>query len=277
MTQVALPLHSTDGSPFDAIKHVDPDGSEWWSARELMSLLGYTKWERFADAIERAIASAQATGHDVDQAFSRRREIGQSGGARIDYRLTRYACYLIAMNGDPRKPEIAAAQAYFAVKTREAEVHDENKARVEIPQTFAQALRRYADEVEAHEQTRTQLEVAAPKADAWDALASAKGDLSVRRAAHCLNRDPNISTGQNRLFAWMRENKWIDRKNVPYQAHERHVRLRITPFLNRKTGETDSGDQVRVTADGIRLLHRRLGGTGPVADLVTADDLNADD
>ena len=118
MTSVALP--ATDNSPFDAIRLTDVDG-EFWSARELMPHLGYTKWERFADVIDRAIASAAATGHDTGQAFSRSREKG-AGRPQIDYRLTRYAAYLVAMNGDPRKKAIADAQTYFAVRTREAEV-----------------------------------------------------------------------------------------------------------------------------------------------------------
>jgi phage antirepressor YoqD-like protein len=120
VTQVALPMTGDGTSPFDAIRQTDRDG-EFWSARELMAPLGYTKWERFADAIERAIASAQATGYDVEQAFSRLREKG-IGRPSIDFRLTRYAAYLVAMNGDPRKPEIAKAQSYFAIKTRQAEV-----------------------------------------------------------------------------------------------------------------------------------------------------------
>lgn len=108
-------------SPFDAIRRTRDDGSEYWSARDLMPLLGYDKWERFSDSIARAEASAQAQG--VDQGFSRLRE-NLPGGTkpREDVHLSRFACYLVAMNGDPRKQEVAAAQGYFAVKTREAEI-----------------------------------------------------------------------------------------------------------------------------------------------------------
>lgn len=115
------PSASSGASPFDSIRRVDADG-EYWSARQLMPLLGYTKWERFEDAVDRASASATAAGHDAERAISRRREmVPQGGAARVDYRLSRYGSYLVAMNGDPRKPAIAKAQAYFAAKTHQAE------------------------------------------------------------------------------------------------------------------------------------------------------------
>lgn len=112
-------------SPFDRIRRVDPDGSEWWSARDLMPLMGYDQWRRFAGAVERARVSAEAQGQIVENHFAAAGKMVKIGSSATreaaDYRLTRFACYLVAMNGDPRKPEVAAAQAYFAVRTREAE------------------------------------------------------------------------------------------------------------------------------------------------------------
>lgn len=112
-------------SPFDAIRQVTEDGQEFWSARELQKLLGYTKWERFEDAIERAKISCKITGQNPDEQFPDAGKPIISGKGRTqearDYHLSRFACYLVAMNGDPRKEEIAAAQTYFTVKTREAE------------------------------------------------------------------------------------------------------------------------------------------------------------
>lgn len=109
MTQVALPMASHDGSPFDAIKHLDPDGSEWWSARELMPLLGYTKWERFGDAIDRARAAAANVGDEPDRPFSRRRENVPGGGRRFDYRLSQLGVKLLATEIERRRAPYAIA------------------------------------------------------------------------------------------------------------------------------------------------------------------------
>jgi prophage antirepressor-like protein len=115
------------------------------------------------------------------------------------------------------------------------------------------------------DEAREQLAIAAPKASAWDVLASTDGDMSVRRAAFVLNRDPNISTGQNRLFDWMRDNGWVDKRNTPYQSHEKHVRLRIY------TNDGHTKHQVRVTAPGLELLHRRLGGVERLTNLMLVE------
>lgn len=129
-------------NPFDEIKRVDDQG-EYWYARDLQPLLGYARFDDFKPAIDRACNTMENTGVSAGQHIrqERRARMVKAGfGERTvdfgDYRLTRYACYLIAMNGDPRKPEVAAAQAYFAVKTREAEVVQQ-----QIPQTYAEALR----------------------------------------------------------------------------------------------------------------------------------------
>ncbi|UQN30690.1 hypothetical protein [Brachybacterium kimchii] len=120
MTQ--LTLH-TEGSPFDAIRRAGPDGTEYWSARELMPLLDYDKWERFADAVERARAVIINQELDPEIEASRLREpSGLTRQMREDFHLSRYAAYLVAMNGDPRKPGVASAQSYFAIRTREAEL-----------------------------------------------------------------------------------------------------------------------------------------------------------
>lgn len=118
-----------------AIHSVGSSNVEFWFARELMPLLGYDRWENFDKAISRAIDSCRASGIEVSDHFREvTKMISIAKGAQRpvkDYMLTRYACYLIAQNGDPRKEEIAFAQGYFAVQTRKQEIIEERIALIE--------------------------------------------------------------------------------------------------------------------------------------------------
>ena len=111
---------------FESIKHIDESGIEYWYARELQNVLEYTQWRRFENVINKAKLSCENAGISVIEHFA---DVGKlskrANNAEIeikDYKLTRYACYLIAQNGDPRKEVIALAQTYFAVQTRKQEI-----------------------------------------------------------------------------------------------------------------------------------------------------------
>jgi DNA-damage-inducible protein D len=114
---------------------LEVDGVECWSARELQNLLGYSKWENFSNVIEKAKLACANVGHAVVDHFPGVRKMVPLGSGSErgidDIMLTRYACYLIAQNGDPRKEQIAFAQTYFAIQTRKAELIEQRLLEVE--------------------------------------------------------------------------------------------------------------------------------------------------
>ncbi|MBS0615223.1 MAG: DNA damage-inducible protein D [Verrucomicrobia bacterium] len=120
---------------FEDLKKFNQHGVEYWSARSLQPHLGYSQWRRFENAIHKAIESCKQSGNDPSHHFAGAGNPIISGKGRTqvveDYHLSRFACYLIAQNGDPRKPEIAHAQKYFAIQTRRQELTDKAVADLE--------------------------------------------------------------------------------------------------------------------------------------------------
>lgn len=120
-------LQAKEYKSFEDIKRTREDGTEYWSARELSEVLQYKKWENFAKVIDRAKLACKNSGRDIDDDFPEVRKIVEAGVLQkkvVDYELSRYACYLIVQNGDPRKEVIALGQTYFAIQTRRQEVAD---------------------------------------------------------------------------------------------------------------------------------------------------------
>ncbi|WP_432091793.1 hypothetical protein [Streptomyces sp. NRRL F-5630] len=143
-------------SPFDAIRRIRSDGTEYWGARDMQNLMGYSQWSKLKTPLARAMATAKNQGLDVAGNFARSGKVaGSRGPAQEDYELSRMAAYLLAMNGDPNKGEVAAAQAYFAVKTREAEIAQHVALR---PKTGAELVLQMAQELVAQEQRLASVE-----------------------------------------------------------------------------------------------------------------------
>ena len=111
---------------FEDIKHIDENGREFWLARELQKVLEYSQWRRFESVIEKAKIACKNSNVDINEQFANVGKLSTNvnGGKRkiTDYKLSRYACYLIAQNADPRKKVIALAQTYFAIQTRKQEL-----------------------------------------------------------------------------------------------------------------------------------------------------------
>lgn len=142
-------------SKFDELAHIDEQsGVEFWYARELMPALQYAQWRRFSEAIERAKLACKNSGNIVENHFA---DVGKmvtigSGAQRNidDIKLTRYACYLIAQNGDPRKGEIAFAQSYFAQQTRKQELieqHMQNLQRLDNREKLRESEKRLSKNI----------------------------------------------------------------------------------------------------------------------------------
>ncbi len=137
---------------FEQIKKINEHGQEFWSARDLMTPLGYVEWRKFEGTIERAKDACKNSGQEIENHFGGAAKMVLIGYETkrevLDYSLSRYACYLIVQNGDPRKKEIALAQTYFAIQTRKQEVQDallEDQKRVLLRQEMTGHNRKLAE------------------------------------------------------------------------------------------------------------------------------------
>lgn len=151
-------LNNTENDVFGRLKRDDGESGEYWSARELQGVLGYTRWENFCQAILRAKKSFDTSfmvnSNNINDHFRKVRKMIETGkGAERevdDYRLSKYACYLIAQNGDPSKRPIALAQAYFNIQTFRQEFDDQmekDRARLERRREFTESDKRLSENI----------------------------------------------------------------------------------------------------------------------------------
>ncbi|SKY29633.1 DNA-damage-inducible protein D [Mycobacteroides abscessus subsp. massiliense] len=244
-------------SPFDAGRMPCPRGGEdVWSTRWLMGKMAYSRWEDFERVIERAKQAAHNQGFNVRTLF--RVAPKKTGGRpQLDYEVPRFAAYLIAMNGDPRKPQVAAAQTYFAVRTREAEVAEQ----FTIPKSLPEALRLAADQAERAELAEAKVAELEPKAEFYDELMDADGTYSFLAVSKM------IGWGRNIMMAELRKSGVLQKNNLPYQRYEHHFKVTPQTFINRKTGETVPTATTSVWPSGIEFIRKKLAQTSELMEV----------
>lgn len=255
---------SGGASPFDSIMLLDHNGEERWSARNLQVLMGYDRWERFAEVVERAIETINAAGLDgLDhiRGAAKVMESGRWGHRQVkDYRLTRFGAYHVALAGDGRKPEVATAKSYFAVKTREAELASTVPAVPDSPEAHLALAQNYLAAATELVATKKELAIAAPKAGKWDQFCNSDGLIDMNVAAHAV-ADLTGGLGRTKFMELLRSDDvhFLQKQNqrLPYQEHERASRAHV------KLVEAPNGkwvEQTFFTPRGLDWLVDRLGG-----------------
>jgi DNA-damage-inducible protein D len=280
-------------STFEQLRRTEEDGREFWWGRDLQTAMTYNQWRDFNNAINRAMTSLMIWGQtqphfDMREhiaSVQRRPEVSAGGPAKtpsdlggrpfLDFKLSRRACYTIAMTGDVRKPAIAAAQQYFVDQTEFAEKVQEAivQQTFKVPRTLQEALRAYADEVDAREkaellaaEAKAEADMLRPPAVAWQNLVDTGQDYSMAEAAAILNRDPAIETGQNRLRDWMLRNRVLYRRGrgqlVPYSEHLPHIRLKPQSRPDYSADDSrirkEASSQVRITVKGLEWIQQQM-------------------
>lgn len=233
-----------------AVRVVTVDGEPWFVVADVCTVLGLTNPTMAAG---RLAADDLSTAEVIDS-------MGRPQQARVCNESGLYDLIL-----DSRKPEARAFRRWITAEVvpaiRKTGSYQAAPAHP-LPRTFSEALRELADAVEQRDAAEQRITELQPAADAWEKLADAKGDYSVREAAQILSRDPLITTGQNRLFAYMRHIGWLDKSGTPYQTQVDLGRILpiATSYSHPRTGDRMASSQVRVTPKGLKELRSRLAG-----------------
>lgn len=208
-------------SPFDAIMRTDDYGNEYWSARALMPMLGYESWRRFEDSITRAKYTAANQNQPVESLFVGTVKKSEGGRPAEDINLARYACYLVAMNGDPRKPEVAAAQSYFAIQTRVAEMQPQQAPNQLSRSDLARMVLESEGELNA---AKAELQAAAPKVEYVDTFVADQDKMTFRSLAAVLH------VGEQDLRNGLIYANWIYPKVFTRWSEKRQEKVSTTRY-----------------------------------------------
>ena len=279
MGQFVIPAGAEQApTPFDVYRQERADGTEFWSARDLMGLMGYSQWVTFENPLKRAMKAAENQNLQVETNFYRSLKVGTAGKMKqTDYELSRFAAYLVAMNGDPNKPEVASAQAYFATRTRQAET--QQPAQLTDEELLSRALmvaNSKMEQLEAEKAEAVELSEAAiarahvveaeadearPKAEAFDSFMRTDGTYYMGAVAKMLGM------GQNELFRRLREARVLISSghlyNTPYRQFERHFLVRPRKYVNAE-GREFLKHTTYVRPSGVEFIRRKLGVDAPV-------------
>lgn len=261
----------------ERIRRFADDNSDYWLARELMPVMGYQKWERFEDAIGRAVAACNAAGQKSDSHFSRVREASPRPGlqGQGDFELSRYACYLIAMNGDPRKPAVAEMQTYFAVQTHiaetVAEMDDEELAERHLAAVRARkSAERRALEAEGRALAAEAVAAeSADKAAALDHLAGLDGTCTVGVLAKILHdkdrtlRIKGAVIGERNLFPYLRERRVLrsdgNNWNLPFRTMQDKGWMTVKEGVRKRSDGSETATYTTaVYPKGVEAIYQMI-------------------
>lgn len=272
-------------SPFDSIRQTRPDGSEFWSARDLMEVEGYQRWEKFKTGLSRAMSTARNQGHSVENHFPRsgkKVEIGSGAEREVeDYELTRFAAYLVAMNGDPNMAKVAEAQAYFAVQTRVAETQKPALTGAELlAHAVLEAQQMLASKDKEIEALDAYVAELAPKAAYVDAFVT---DSDVLRFSAVAS---TVGLKESELRDLLVEKKWIFVESATRWSQSKGKKVTIyryseyadkKPYFQRIQNHDvprfrgEVMHTLKVTSQGAEAIARLVRRTRTVVDLFDGD------
>lgn len=257
--------NSWGSSPFDRIMLLDHQGEERWSARDLQQLMGYEQWRQVADVVERAKQTIDASGLDSrDHIAGARKAItgGRWGKQEVaDYRLTRFGAYHVTLAADGRKPEVAAAHTYFAVKTREAELTQQSTTDVSSPEGILALAEKYLEAARELVSAKKELAIAAPKAGKWDAFCDSDGLIDMGSAAKAFTKVTG-GLGRTKFMELLRREDihflQVQNRRLPYECHTKAGRAEVK-FVATPNGQWV--EQTFFTPKGLDWLSDRLGAS----------------
>ncbi|MEV4936356.1 phage antirepressor KilAC domain-containing protein [Streptomyces zaomyceticus] len=241
---------------------LDHNGQERWSARDLQLIMGYANWQEFERVISRARDGIDTTDLDSRDHFMGAHKVikgGRWGQQQVaDYRLTRFGAYQVALAGDSRKPQIAAAKVYFAVKTREAELAQPSAPDLSSPEGVVVLAEQYLAAARELVATKKELAVAAPKAGKWDAFCNDEGLIDLNAAAKAFTKVTG-GLGRTKFMDRLRQEDihflQVQNPRIPYEVHIKSGRAEVK-FVQ---AGYQMVEQTFLTHKGMDWLANKLG------------------